>query len=59
MICQHCKVELEANGLQSFGHTLEQNFCCICWFAFAIYLYDPTGNTYFPSSGCREVSKTS
>jgi hypothetical protein len=32
MICQHCGTELEANGLQSFGRTLDENYCCLCWF---------------------------
>lgn len=39
MICQYCKTELEANGLQSYGRTLDENFCCVCWFNGA-YLLD-------------------
>lgn len=40
MICNHCKIDLAANGLQSYGHNLEQSFCCVCWFDFALYCPD-------------------
>ena len=28
--CQRCEDSLE--GLHSYGHNLEEHFCCICWF---------------------------
>jgi hypothetical protein len=31
MNCQSCECSLQ--GLHSYGKTLEENFCCVCWFA--------------------------
>ena len=33
MICQSCKTDLIANGLQSYGRNLTEHLCCVCWFA--------------------------